>query len=89
MANEIRIIWLKGKTLTADVFQSNGSEREFNISPLTEHAGTHMSLYTGNCSTIQPGDSIAITDSNNRLIGGGAYQGKTMTHKTVHIVRNA
>lgn len=87
MSNEIRQIWLKGKTLTTDVFKSDGSEREFGIS-LTEHAGTHTSLYTGNCATIQPGDSIATTDSNNHLIGGGAYTGKTMTHDSIKIVRN-
>jgi hypothetical protein len=74
MANEIKQLWLKGKTLSADVFQPDGSEREFAITPLSENAGTDVSLYTGNCSTIQAGDLIAISDSNNRLIGGGEYK---------------
>jgi len=74
MADEIKQLWLKGKTLTADVFQPDGSEREFNISPLAEHVGTDVSLYTGDCATIQAGDVIAISDSNNRLIGGGEYK---------------
>jgi len=76
MSNEIRQLWKKGDAaMTADVFQPDGSEREFDIGPLTEHAGTHMSVYTGDCATIQAGDTIATCDSNNRLIGGGEYKG--------------
>ncbi len=72
MANEIATIYLSGKTMTADVFQPDGSEREFNIS-LTEYSGTNNSLYLGDCSTIQAGDLIII-DNGTQLVGGGEYK---------------
>lgn len=75
MSGELRHLWLKGEAaMTADVWQPDGTEREFNIGPLTEHEGTHGSTYIGDCATIQAGDSIAYYDSNNRLIGGGEYK---------------
>lgn len=74
MADEIKQLWLKGKTLKADVWQPDGTERQFNITSPTEHAGTDVSLYTWDCATIQAGDIIAISDSSNRLIGGGEYK---------------
>ena len=72
MSDEVKVIYLAGKTLTADVFQPDGSERQFNIS-LTEHAGTNNSLYLGDCATIQAGDIIAA-DEGTTLVGGGEYK---------------
>lgn len=55
MANEIHSAWLTGKTLTANIFKPDGTDRETGIN-LTENAtGT---LYLGDCATIQPGDII-------------------------------
>jgi hypothetical protein len=67
-------MYLPGKSLYADVFQPDGSERQFNIGTLTEHAGTSNSLYLGNCSTIQAGDQVSIFDNAGKLIGGGEYK---------------
>ena len=55
MANEIAIAWLTGKTLTANVFQPDGSDRETAINLVENVTGT---LYLGDCATIKPGDII-------------------------------
>jgi len=55
MANEIHTSYVTGRTLTANVFQPDGSVRETGIS-LTENATGN--LYIGDCATIQPGDII-------------------------------
>jgi len=60
MADEIHVAWLTGKTLTANVFKPDGTDRETGIS-LTENAtGT---LYLGDCATIQVGDIIVIYEA--------------------------
>lgn len=70
MADEIKTIYLKGKTLTADVFAPNGDDRETGIS-LTENGTGGM--YLGDCATIQAGDTIIVYDGSN-LVGGGEYK---------------
>ena len=64
MANEIKIAWITGKTLTANVFQPDGSVRETGIS-LTENATG--GLYLGNCATIQSNDLVLAYEGNNFL----------------------
>lgn len=74
MPYEIKVVGMKNITdMTVDVFQPNGSEREFNIGPLTEHAGTHQSLYLGDCATIQAGDTV-ISSRGTTLWGGNEYK---------------
>ncbi len=86
MANEIKVIARTGQTLTVDVFQPDGTEREFGVS-VTEAAQGRF--YLGDCATIQSGDTMVVIDDNDRLVGGGEYMGKTMVHSSVMIVRNA
>lgn len=70
MSDEIKVIYLKSKTLTADVFQPGGSNRQTGIS-LTENATG--GLYLGDCATIQAGD-IVIAYEGTTLVGGGEYK---------------
>jgi len=70
VSNEIKVIWLTGKTLTANVFEPDGSDRETSIS-LTEN--TTGGLYLGDCSTIVAGDVI-IAYEGSTLIGGQIYK---------------
>lgn len=70
MSDEIKVIYLKTKTLTADVFQPDGSDRQTGIS-LTENSTG--GLYLGDCSTIIAGDTI-IAYEGTTLIGGGTYK---------------
>jgi len=80
MSDEIKVAYLTGKTLTANVFKPDGDVRETAIS-LTENATG--CLYIGNCTTIQPGDIIVAFEGSNYIgsreyknvivdIGGGA-----------------
>lgn len=72
MADEVKVISRTGYTLEADVFQPDGTEREFGVS-LTEVAQGR--LYLGDCSTIQPGDIIVAYDTvSGNIIGGGEYK---------------
>jgi hypothetical protein len=70
MANEVKVVWLTGKTLTANVFQPDGSVRETSVS-LSENATG--GLYLGDCSTIAAGDVI-IAYEGTTLIGSSVYQ---------------
>jgi len=70
MANEIKVIYLTGKTLTADVFQPDGSDRQTSISLTENNTG---GLYLGDCSTIQAGDVIVAYEGSN-LVGGEEYK---------------
>jgi hypothetical protein len=61
MADEIAVAFITGKTLTADVFQPDGTEREFGVS-LTE-TGQGL-LYLGDCATITAGDLIVAMEGS-------------------------
>lgn len=69
MADEIAVSYITGQTLTADVFQPDGSVRETAIS-LTENATG--GLYLGDCATISAGDLVVAYDSGD-YIGGQEY----------------
>lgn len=73
MSNEIAISYITGATVTADVFQPDGTEREFAVS-CTE-AGQNY-LYLGHCATIIIGDYIVAYDSGS-YIGGEKYDTRT------------
>lgn len=70
MAEEIKVIYLTGKTLTANVFQPDGSDRQTGIS-LTEN--TTGGLYLGDCATIVAGD-IILAYEGSTLVGGQEYK---------------
>lgn len=69
MADEIAVAFITGKTLTVDVFQPDGTEREFGVS-LTE-TGQGL-LYLGDCATIAAGDLIVAMEGGN-YIGAEEY----------------
>lgn len=70
MANEIAISHITGATITADVFQPDGTEREFTVSCTEAGQG---GLYLGDCATITVNDLIVAYD-NGSYIGGEKYQ---------------
>lgn len=72
MANEVAVIARTGQTLEVDVFQPDGTEREFGVSVTETGQGR---LYLGDCSTIQPGDiQIAYNTVSGNVEGGGEYR---------------
>jgi len=60
MADEIHVAWLTGKTLTANVFKPDGTDRETGINLAENATGT---LYLGDCATIQVGDIIVAYEA--------------------------
>ena len=81
MSNEIKVAYLTGKTLTANVLQATGAVRQTGIS-LTEVAAG--GLYLGNCATIQPGDIVIIYEGAN-LIGSTEYKPWAVTGEITYI----
>jgi hypothetical protein len=59
MSDEVRAIYVTGKTLTANVYTPTGADRETGIS-LTENGSG--GLYLGDCATIQNGDLVVILE---------------------------
>lgn len=85
MANEINFGYQTGATLTFSVYTSAGSEREADSS-LTETPAS-SGLYLGTPAAISKGDQVIIKEGTD-VVGHGEYNGKTMTHDSVNIVRN-
>ena len=85
MANEIAVSYITGATVTADVFQPDGTEREFAVSCSEAAQGC---AYLGDCSTIEAGDLI-VAYASSVYIGGEKYdlRHKTITHETTKISR--
>ena len=71
MANEIRVIAEPGLSLSANVYQPDGTARGTNPHTLTE-VGT-SGTYLGNESGLTSGDSIQVF-AGNAYQGGGVYQ---------------
>ena len=72
MANEIAASYIAGRlVMTADVYQPDGTEREYAIA-LTEITTGSDGLYLGDCATIVAGDLIVIYD-DGVVVGGGEY----------------
>ena len=86
MANEVNFGWATGSTLTFSVYTSAGVARETGTA-MTETPAT-SGLYLGTPTAISKGNQVIVKESTT-VVGHGEYNGKTMTHDSVHIVRNA
>lgn len=69
MANEIKVAYTSGRTVTVDVFQPTGSVRQTGIGLSENPTG---GLYLGDCATIQVGDIIVAYDGTS-FIGAEEY----------------
>jgi hypothetical protein len=85
MANEVNFGYPTGATLTFSVYTSAGVARETGSS-LTETPAS-SGLYLGTPAAISKGNQVIIKEGSV-VVGHGEYNGKTMTHESVHIVRN-
>lgn len=74
MANEIKVIYLTGKNLTAKVYYDNNGVMTLrdNVGALTEEPASSL-LYKGTSRFIQPGDTVVVLEGTT-LIGGSEYR---------------
>ena len=86
MANEVNFGYPTGKTLKFSVYTSAGVARE-TATAMTETPAT-SGLYLGTPTAISMGNQVIIKEGTV-VVGHGEYMGKTMTHGSVRIVRNA
>lgn len=75
-----------GLTLTFSVYTFSGTARETGSTLTETPAGS--GLYLGTPAAISKRDQVVIKEGSVPM-GGGEYMGKTMTHDSVQIVRNA
>ncbi|KKN58274.1 hypothetical protein LCGC14_0553540 [marine sediment metagenome] len=85
MANEVNFGYPTGATLTYGIYTSAGVERELGTS-LTETPAS-SGLYLGTPTAISKGNQVVVKEGSV-VVGHGEYNGKTMTHDSIKIVRN-
>ena len=85
MANEVNFGYPISKTLTFSVYTQAGVTRETG-SAMTETPAT-SGLYLGTPAAISKGNQVVIKEGSV-VVGHGEYNGKTMIHKSLQIVRN-
>ena len=71
MANELKIIFDSGRTITANVYQPDGTERGTNPHVMTEVGTT--GVYLGTEAAIAAGDLVKYLDSEYGWIGDEVY----------------
>jgi len=74
MANEIKVIYLTGKSLTAKVYYDNNGVMTLrdNVGALTEEPAGSL-LYKGTSRFIRPNDIVIVLEGTN-LVGGSEYR---------------
>jgi len=74
MANEIKVIYLTGKSLTAKVYYDNNGVMTLrdNVGALTEEPAGSL-LYKATSRFIQAGDIVIILEGTT-LVGGSEYR---------------
>jgi len=74
MANEIKVIYLTGKSLTCKVYYDNSGVMTLrdNVGALTEEPVASL-LYKGTSRFIQAGDIVVVLEGTT-LIGGSEYR---------------
>lgn len=75
MANEIKVVYITGRTITYGAYQPDGTVRTAAGTALTETAGT--GYYKANDAAILAGDTVIVKESTS-IIGSAEYQPDTV-----------